>query len=598
MKYLKPFLLVLFLFQFVLTSIGSSDSLEIKNNEKLFQKYLKLSGDEQFQLSERKLFSQKAIDIALELDNKRNLMEAYSSNAYIDAQQGHYADAFLTFSVIKKMSDSVGYSSLTDWRRKAYIANIMGLLYKELGEYDKAIESYYSSFAISDSIKWTEGIAAALNNISVLYNIHGNTQQAISILKESWKIIKDSGLDNMLFDLSINLLDMYIEIAEYDSAGLYGQKALQIAKRINSPYNQAYVKLGFGKLFLAQEDYKNAESFLNETIELTVNKGFEELKLEAYITLAEVYRLQGKLQFCDSILLLAYTIDKNLSIPSLHVKLLIQFSKLYELERNYELAFEYYQKGVHLKDSMDSNWEKVKYAEIGALNQIKLEKQRNKVLEKDLTLKKLQLKHQRLIIIVSLIFLIILSWLLALLYRKRKFEKKTNQLLHTQNEKIRKQENIISIKNEQSLKQELDYKNRQLTSLSLSAVKQSESLDIISQQLSQLVNRHNIKLSTKTKLEEILQNLRPHKSEKEWDEFQSYFEEVHPSFYENLLNCAPDLSLNEQKICAYLRLGMNTKDIASITFRQLRSVESTRFRIRKKLGLTANQSLFEYLAKL
>jgi len=578
-----------------LTARELADTLNIQKQNEAFKKYLNLSRDEQFQLSERNLFAQKALDIARHLKNHNYLMEAYSSKGYIDAQQGHYADAFNTFSMIKKMSDSIGYSKPSDWRRKAYLANVMGLLYKELGEYDKALEHYYQSLTIADSVHWNEGSSVALNNISILYNIQGNTKQAISILKDSQKLVKDKNQNNVLFDISINLLDMYTQLKNFDSALYYGSKAKEIANEGNSPYNKAFVQLGFGKLYIAQHQYKKAEASLKKATELSEKSGFDEIHLESLLEIAKVARLSANLKSAKAALTQAEKLDKKLNIPSLHIKYLMQLSKYYEASNNYKPAYKYFTQAIHLRDSINKNWERVKYSEIEALNQIKLEKQKNEVLKQNLSLKQLQLKHQRLILYISIASFLILLWLFAILYRKRRFEQKTNKMLREKNEKISTQEKIIRLKNEESLKKELDYKNRQLTSNSLSAVKQAESLDIVFSELRELLNQHAIKPATRKKLEEVIQHLKPHNSEKEWEEFRSYFEEVHPSFYSNLKKRAPHLTLNEQKVCAYIRLGMSTKEMAAITFRQIRSVESTRFRIRKKLGLTANENLFDFL---
>ena len=590
---------ILFLFIFLVTSQLSAqqlaDTTTIQKQNEAFRKYLNLSRDEQFQLSERKLFAQKALDIAQHSKNHNFLMEAYSSEGYIDAQQGHYADAFNTFSMIEKMSDSVGYNKSSDWRRKAYLANVMGLLYKELGEYDKALEHYYQSLTIADSVHWTEGSSVALNNISILYNIQGNTKQAISILKDSWKLVKDKNQNNVLFDISINLLDMYTQLENFDSALYYGAKAKEIANEGNSPYNKAFVQLGFGKLYIAQHQYRKAKASLNKATELSEKNGFNEIHLESLLEIARAERLSANLKSAKAALNMAEKLDNKLNIPSLHIKYLMQLSKYSEASNNYKSAYKYYTQAIHLRDSINKNWERVKYSEIEALNQIKLEKQKNEVLKQNLSLKQLQLKHQRLILYISVVSLLILLWLFAILYRKRKFEQKTNKMLREKNEKISAQEKIIRLKNEENLKKELDYKNRQLTSNSLSAVKQAESLDIVFSELRELLNQHAIKPATRKKLEEVIQHLKPHNSEKEWEEFRSYFEEVHPSFYSNLKKRAPYLTLNEQKVCAYIRLGMSTKEIAAITFRQIRSVESTRFRIRKKLGLTANENLFDFL---
>ena len=595
---IKRIILIFMLFSGVVSAKASADTLILDQQNDLFIKYLNLSKEEQFQLDERKLFSQKAIQLAGELNNPKALMEALSSNGYILAQEGHYAQAFEVFSKLKDMSDSVGYNNPDDWRRKAYLANVIGLIYKELGEYDKALSQYYTSLSICDSVDWKEGTSTALNNISLLYNLNGNTVQAISILIESKQIAELNGYDNLLFDIYINLMDMYIQIQEYDSALYSGKKALELSLRLNTPYNQAFVETGFGKLYSKEGKYMQGIKSLKQGIYISQKHGFDEIRLDATIELATLYRKIRNFHSADSALIMATSIDEKISIPLLHIKLLNEKAELNNEVGNYKSAYMLIKNAVNLKDSINSSWEKVKYAEIQALYNIKLQKERNMVLRKDLSIKQLQIKQQRFFIFIFIGFLIILTVLVIMFNQKRRFERKTNQLLRVQNEKITTQEKIIRLKNEEGFKQELDYKNRQLTAFSLSALKQSKSLDIIFQQINEMLHQQNIKQTTRTKLEQVVHQLRPLSSQKEWDEFRSYFEAVHPSFYINLKKAAPDLSFHEQKICAYLRLGMNTKEIASITFRQVRSVESTRFRIRKKFGLTANDNLFDFLEKL
>ena len=594
-------LIITFIALVVVVSVSAQvnhDTPEANQQGDLFIKYLNLSRDTQFQLDERKIFSEKAIDIAQAMKNPNAIMDAMSSNGYLVSQQGHYVQAFHIFTKIKQISDSVGYNNLTDLKRKAYIANVMGLLFKELGEYDKALSQYYTSLSICDSVNWAEGISTALNNISLLYNLLGNTEQAISILNDSKQIAEANDYKNLEFDIYINLMDMFVQTQLFDSAYYAGEKALELANSLNIPYNQAFVEVGFGKLYGKEGSYKLAVTSLKRGIDITRKHGFDEIQLEALIELASNYRHMKKINIADSVLRLALPIDQQIKIPVLHIKLLFEKSELSEIVGDYKLAYAYHKQAVFLQDSINSSWEKVKYSEIKTLYHIKLQKEKNMVLEKDLSIKQLQIKQQRIFIFIFIGFLIILTVLVIMFNQKRRFERKTNQLLRVQNEKITSQEKIIRLKNEQSFKQELDYKNRQLTAFSLSALKQSKSLDIIFKQINEMLHQQNIKQTTRTKLEQVIHQLRPLGSQKEWDEFRSYFEAVHPSFYINLKKAANDLSLHEQKICAYLRLGMNTKEIASITFRQVRSVESTRFRIRKKLGLTANDNLFDFLEHL
>ena len=81
------------------------------------------------------------------------------------------------------------------------------------------------------------------------------------------------------------------------------------------------------------------------------------------------------------------------------------------------------------------------------------------------------------------------------------------------------------------------------------------------------------------------------------EDFRVYFDEVHPGFHRNLSNAYPNLSRNDLRLCAYLHLGLSTKEIAALTFREIRSVESSRNRLRKKMNLPAEASLQSILAQ-
>lgn len=80
--------------------------------------------------------------------------------------------------------------------------------------------------------------------------------------------------------------------------------------------------------------------------------------------------------------------------------------------------------------------------------------------------------------------------------------------------------------------------------------------------------------------------------------FYHNFISLYPSFIDRLKNCSNDLILSELEICAYSFLNYSTKDIARYTKSSLRSVESKKFRIRKKLSLQNNMNLHEFLIKL
>lgn len=80
------------------------------------------------------------------------------------------------------------------------------------------------------------------------------------------------------------------------------------------------------------------------------------------------------------------------------------------------------------------------------------------------------------------------------------------------------------------------------------------------------------------------------------EEFKLRFEVTHQTFYNNLLQKHPELTSNERRLCAFLRLDMTTKEIATINGQSVRAIQMARIRLRKKLKINSRQStLFNYL---
>ena len=82
-----------------------------------------------------------------------------------------------------------------------------------------------------------------------------------------------------------------------------------------------------------------------------------------------------------------------------------------------------------------------------------------------------------------------------------------------------------------------------------------------------------------------------------WEEFEHWFTEVHTGFYSAIRGGFPDISEQELKICALLRLKMTSKDIARVMNIQPPSVDIYRHRIRKKFNLTPEENLSTFLSQ-
>lgn len=87
-------------------------------------------------------------------------------------------------------------------------------------------------------------------------------------------------------------------------------------------------------------------------------------------------------------------------------------------------------------------------------------------------------------------------------------------------------------------------------------------------------------------------------SDQEWKMFETNFDNLHEHFFRKLRERYPALTDNDLRFCAYLRLNLSSKDMASLMNISLKGVEAARARIRKKIGLPSTQSLTTFMIEL
>ncbi len=146
----------------------------------------------------------------------------------------------------------------------------------------------------------------------------------------------------------------------------------------------------------------------------------------------------------------------------------------------------------------------------------------------------------------------------------------------------------------QKLRSELDYRNRELFVRTMLISEKNNVLDKIKADLDKLldlVEPKNVK-----KIKQIIHMINNSINQKDhWHVFKLSFERIHPLFFENLQLLCSDLSQNELKHCAYIKMSLTNKEVAKMLHIEPRSVEMARYRIKKKLNLDKKDSLQEYI---
>ena len=96
-------------------------------------------------------------------------------------------------------------------------------------------------------------------------------------------------------------------------------------------------------------------------------------------------------------------------------------------------------------------------------------------------------------------------------------------------------------------------------------------------------------------LKEIKRTIQSNLSDETWSSFTYHFEQVHPDYFEKLKDTYADLSQNDLKMCAYLKVGLDNKVIAQINNITVAGVKKSLNRLKKKIKITAEDSIRDFL---
>jgi len=447
--------------------------------------------------------------------------------------------------------------SLNYWEEVNNVSNIwncnelLGNIYIRLNVFEKAL--YYHRIALkvrNDAIKISFpdgqevnpenklGLAYSYNNIAEVYlNLHLYDSAYFYAIKSlKIKEAKNSvATQNDVANSWLNMGNIYRKLGKHDSAFLMLTKAAETYLALRNGGSYAEASYGIGNLFTDLKNYNKAK----EKYEIGLQKSIE-------------------------------VIDKN-NIKTGY-KLL---SDLYSTTREYKKSLDYFLHYSSIKDSIFNTERSNAIEEL----QIKYEvdKKQQKIESQGLiiTQKKRQVTFAIIGIGIIALFAVIVIFLII---------------------KNKRQKEILLKKETENLRKDLELKNREL----VCNVSNIYTKNMVINKVAKTLSR-SIRASKQTNVElinEIISELQQNMDETSWKEFEYRFSKVYESFYETLDGRFPELTHVERKVCAMLKLDMSSKEIASITMTLPESVDTTRSRIRKKLGLEKDENLSEFLNKL
>ncbi len=212
--------------------------------------------------------------------------------------------------------------------------------------------------------------------------------------------------------------------------------------------------------------------------------------------------------------------------------------------------------------------------------------------------------------LAKLIYLIIGVVLLTSLWKyvNKREKKKTAAFKLEQTEKLQRKEaefkkevqksegEIIKLRNEK-LNTDINHRNSQLASATMHLVQKTEILNKIKNDLINIEKESPVEV--RKKIKQITRAIESDiQLDDSWTQFETYFDQVHENFFKRLRGKFPKLTPKDQKLCAYLRMNLSTKEIAPLLNISVRGVEISRYRLRKKLGIDSEVNLVGFVMEV
>jgi AraC family chitin signaling transcriptional activator len=200
-------------------------------------------------------------------------------------------------------------------------------------------------------------------------------------------------------------------------------------------------------------------------------------------------------------------------------------------------------------------------------------------------------------LVIYTLLLLVMAYFINKAYQKyyykqqEKLIEENNRLLEIK--ELETEQELMRVKNQQ-LEQDFENKNRELAASTMNLIKKNELLSMIKEDLKSSTETLPNK-SIKSVITSINKNIN---EEDSWNVFVDAFNNADKDFLKKIKAAHQSLTPNDLRLCAFLRLNLSSKEIAPLLNISVRSVEIKRYRLRKKMDLSHEQGLVEYILSI
>jgi|GEM_PF-1861690 len=545
----------------------------------------------------------------------KQIANYYNNRGLYHWYAGNSEEAILFF----KKTLSLPEHSLT-MKDRAMAANNAGTLFSMHGKIDSAKIFLHQALDIDIHRNYQPGIAKTKYDLAVLYDRSSQYHLAMKYIMETVRY-QEEVADTAGLVLSYNVLgNVYVSLDSIERAAYYYKKGLTIAERkemnnhkityINNlialaaaqpdslPFVLSYFQQGIflaeknqdpenlvalygnmGRAYDAVMKYEKASSFYSRGLKYLEQVENPVIKADFLFFYSSHLFKTGQIELADDYLHQTLSIEQNVGEAGRLADTYCLMASVDSVNGNFKDALNNFQRSAAIRDSMFTLKKIASIAEVQAFYDIARYEQTLSLLESENRYFKLRFI---LLLIAGFTIFILLSFWIFYSDKRKKIAEKNCTLEELEHSK---------------LKIQFESNRQELTGKAMALMNSERLLKKLQDEMKAYVDQ--LDDDGLHQLQPVMNTLKTEDKSKElWKDFENRFNELNNGFIAKLTTKHPDLSPAEIRLCAMLRLQIPSKEISKLTQRSLRTIEQSRFKIRKKIGLNSGENLVNYLLKI
>ncbi len=469
--------------------------------------------------------------------------------------------------------------------------------YAKHGAYDKSLEEHLKVIRIYDLAEDHYNLCKSYNSVGLVYDKLGKYSASREFYDKAL-IELEFVPDKMMLSYVLNNIGMSMENQEkLDSAAIYYYHSLEIKTEIKDSTGISRTLNNIGGLRL--QEGKFAEALENYLTSLEIKKELNDTigLARAYSNIANVYGWLNILDSTEYYLFEGMKFTRQQSDQTIYSLYYQNFSALYSSNGNFELAYYYLDSNRMLQDGIfheELASELANHQIIYDTEKKDAEIQKQRLKNKFLNEQQYRDRKEKGMYIALSVVLSFVLILLFFILKNRSQRIKRQEVLRDKENKLNQISTQRAKEQEVFLMKEIELKSNELLSTSTLTLQKQEIIVQLRQQLDNLKKENNdIPLELVKALDATFkQNIN---LDQEWKRFKVHFDKVHTSFFDSLLTLFPNLTESDLRHCAYIKIGLTTKEIATLFNISPSSVQKSRVRLKKKLNLSKEDDLYDFI---